>query len=754
MFLISAFGLMLIACDEPAAIPGGSLSPTVQQPLETTFTVGEFIISVDGPDAQSQSITITHSADAGRILWRTIPGRAFLSAARGRESVHEARGSFFVEDERLEICDDQTLDSIRNASGGLRIQGRLSCPGNPVHDTEGGIGYAIEFSQTPEGHLRFQAELRSSPESDAANGYNRIYLIYGSREDQSFYGFGEQFTYFDMKGRRLPIFIMEQGIGRGAEPITTGANLTADSGGDWHTSYAGVPHYITSDLTSLFLENYEYSVFDLRAEDRVVVELFSDEITGRILYADSPLGLISEYTEYCGRMRRLPDWMYRGAIIGMQGGTEKVRDVHKQLKEQNAPIAGFWLQDWEGQRLTSFGKQLWWNWELDHDRYPEWDRMTRELKSEGIETLVYINPFLADVSEKENHRRNLFAEARDNGYLIKNRAGEPYLILNTSFSAGLIDLSNPAARTWIKSVIKDELIASGARGWMADFGEALPYDAVLYDGSPVQWHNRYAEEWAQVNREAINEAGLGNEIVFFSRSGYTKSPGITTLFWLGDQMVDWDEYDGIKSSVTGLLTGGISGYSLNHSDIGGYTTINNPIKDYHRSKELLERWIELNAFTAVFRTHEGNRPDENHQIYSDAETLAFFSRFARVYTALADYRRNLVERAALRGEPVVRHLFLHYPDDPEVRAIRYEQFMLGPDFLIAPVLDEGADEVRVYLPAGEWIHLWSGDRHGDASAGKYITVAAPIGQPAVFYKADSNAGQKFRERLASEGLLP
>ena len=200
----------------------------------------------------------------------------------------------------------------------------------------------------------------------------------------------------------------------------------------------------------------------------MVVELFSDEITGRILYADSPLGLISEYTEYSGRMRRLPDWMYRGAIIGMQGGTAKVRDVHKQLKEQNTPIAGFWLQDWEGQRLTSFGKQLWWNWELDHDRYPEWDRMNRELKSEGIETLVYINPFLADVSEKENHRRNLFAEARDNGYLIKNRAGEPYLILNTSFSAGLIDLSNPAARTWIKSVIKDELIASGARGWMAD----------------------------------------------------------------------------------------------------------------------------------------------------------------------------------------------------------------------------------------------------------------------------------------------
>ena len=125
----------------------------------------------------------------------------------------------------------------------------------------------------------------------------------------------------------------------------------------------------------------------------------------------------------------------------------------------------------------------------------------------------------------------------------------------------------------------------------------------------------------------------------------------STLFWLGDQLVDWNKHDGIKSAVTGLLSSGFSGYALEHSDIGGYTAIDNFLLKYHRSKELLMRWIELGAFTAVFRTHEGNRPGVNHQIYSDEETLRHFDRFARVYAAWKPYRIELVREAAATGLP-------------------------------------------------------------------------------------------------------
>jgi alpha-glucosidase (family GH31 glycosyl hydrolase) len=377
-----------------------------------------------------------------------------------------------------------------------------------------------------------------------------------------------------------------------------------------------------------------------------------------------------------------------------------------------------------------------------------------KLEERDIRLMTYINPFLADDTAcKENHRRNLFAEAVKNGYLVQNQQGEPYRVRTTDFSAAFVDLTNPEAREWIKEIIKQELLGNGASGWMADFGEGLPYDAVLYSGAdPKSYHNRYAEEWAEVNREAIREAGLEKDIVFFNRSGYARSPEESTLFWLGDQLVSWDEHDGIKSAVTGLLSSGLSGYSLQHSDIGGYTAIDEPLLKYHRSQELLMRWTELAAFTVVFRTHEGNRPKVNHQIYSDDETFQHFDRFAKVYTAWKPYRMELVKEASETGLPVVRHPFIHYPDDPEVLGLEY-QFMVGSVFMVAPILGPSEETVEVYLPADRWVHLWSGKEYGSPTKGVYETVRAPIGKPAVFYKEDSGAGRRLREALERRGLL-
>jgi alpha-glucosidase (family GH31 glycosyl hydrolase) len=200
-----------------------------------------------------------------------------------------------------------------------------------------------------------------------------------------------------------------------------------------------------------------------------------------------------------------------------------------------------------------------------------------------------------------------------------------------------------------------------------------------------------------------------------------------------DQKVGWGEHDGIKSAVTGLLSSGLSGYAFEHSDIGGYTAIDDPLLRYHRSEELLLRCTELAAFTVVFRTHKGNRPGINHQIYSDVETLRHFARLAGIYAAWKPYRMDLVEEAVETGLPVVRHPFIHYPDDPEVYDLEY-QFMVGRRFMVAPMLDPGRRTVEVYLPAGRWVHLWSGKRYGSAERGVYEIVQAPIGEPAVFYR--------------------
>ena len=111
------------------------------------------------------------------------------------------------------------------------------------------------------------------------------------------------------------------------------------------------------------------------------------------------------------------------------------------------------------------------------------------------------------------------------------------------------------------------------------------------------------EEWKSTRVGKVKE-DPENTLVFFMRAGFTNSPKLGMLFWEGDQMVSWQANDGIKSAVVGLLSSGISGYAFNHSDIGGYCAVKLPFFKYQRSEELLLRWMELNAFTTVFRTHE------------------------------------------------------------------------------------------------------------------------------------------------------
>lgn len=726
--------------------------------------VGNFLIQVDNA---TNTIEIAHLSNPTNIIWKTCNdnNEPFLRAAVGNATMEESRGHVEVEDEILHETTAVTISNVvATNNGGIILSGRLL---NEVNSTD----YEFTFTTVPESpqHLRFSASLIAPPPSLNNNTttnttnmtttntttttvveYNRIYLSYFTTRDEQFFGFGVQYSFLEMKGRELTIVASENGIGRA--PLNTGVLEWVldilNVKGDFDSTYAPSPYYLTNQNHCLMLENYEVSVFDFTNRNCVSIKLFSNSMQGRIIHGDSPLDIIESYTEYTGRMQPLPDWFHQGAIVGMQGGTDRVLNVYNELMQKETPMAAFWLQDWVGKRPTVLGSQLWWNWILDDvQQYPGWNNMLTQLGN--VRVLTYINPFLVNVSMAEEYpfqNQNLFQIAHDAGYLVRNAQGEPYLIPNTDFSAAMLDLTNPDAFAWMKSIIKDNLIgAAQSSGWMADFGEALPFDAVLASGeSPQTYHNKYPEEFARLNREAIEEAGRAGDIVFFSRSGFNKSPGISTLFWEGDQMVTWDEHDGLKSAVIGLLSGGLCGYTLNHNDIGGYFSAVFPrVANVTRSRELLFRWMEMNAFTAVFRTHEGLQPEVNVQFYTDDDTYAQFARMAKVYAALAFYRTTLMQEAAEKGYPVVRHPFLHYPADPEVYDLKF-QWMLGSDFMVAPVTEEGQDNVNVYLPQEVWVLVWTLE---EFEGGMRHVVDAPMGKPAVFFPKGSNVGAQFRQNL-------
>ena len=701
------------------------------------YKIGVFVLTVQGQD-----LRIHHEREPEHTLFQTPVRGGFLWAGRGRAHVEESRGFFRIEDRTASLAPCVISSRVESVGNALRVEGHVS---------ERNARWFMEFRAIDEEQLAFSIEVENS---------NRVELRFAAETDEKIFGFGEQFSVLNMKGRRVPVLSQEPGIGRGVQPLTFVMEKFFQAGGSWHHSNAPAPHFISTSRQSMFLEEHAYSAFDFTRPEETRISIFQGKMRGRILYGRKPSEFIEVYTRYAGRMPALPEWMGQGAVIGMQGGKDAVEAMSQKLQQANAAVSAFWLQDWVGGRTTSIGKQLWWNWESDEGRYPNWSQFVASLRARDVRVLGYINPFIVDPSAKGDVRRNLFQEAISSGYVVRKSTGEPYWILNTSFSSVLVDLTNPEARQWLKAILRDQLLATGMSGWMADFGEALPFDAVLHDGSDAStYHNRYPEEWAKLNREVIEEEGRLRDVVFFARSGFTQSPRYATLFWLGDQLTSWSQEDGIKSAVIGLLSSGFSGFSLNHSDIGGYTATTMPkvpfrlpLIGFVRSKELLGRWIEMNAFTAVFRTHEGNQPDRHHQIDGDAETLAHFARFSRIFAALNDYRRRLLIEAERTGLPVVRHPWIHFPNDETVAELEL-QFMLGPDFMIAPVLDSKSHQVTVYLPPGQWVHLWSQQTFGQAGQGQWVTVPAPMGFPGVFYRASSKVGAQLYERLAAQNDL-
>lgn len=544
------------------------------------------------------------------------------------------------------------------------------------------------------------------------------------KTDATYYGLGTQYSHFVLNGRKFPVLSQEQGNGRGLQPITFYQSIFARGlAGHSKTSYGVHPILVNSNDEGLVFDTLAFGEIDLKQKGELGFWFHGRELTFEIFKASGPLELLENISADYGRMRPLPEWVHRGLIAGLVGGEEVVTKKLKRYQALDVPLAGLWMQDWAGVRQTLIGERLIWDWQRDEARYPKFPEAE-------VPRLGYFNPFIAATDRRSSRKGEMFEQASRLGYLMSVE-GRAAPVRMGGFEGHLVNLFRPEARAWFKALLKEQVEAQGFAGWMADFGEAWSYEADLPIGiDPTTAHHQYILEWLALNREIVDELGP-DHLTFFARASAHRGAGLATLYWLGDQMPTWDDRDGLKSVLIGLLSSGLSGKVYNHADLGGYAELCfRPFFCYRRTPELMKRWLEMSAFTALMRSHEGLNPESSLQLHTTPAMLLVTSYWTQVFKILAPYRKRLISEASERGIPVVRPMFLH-ASGPEVEHCD-DQFFLGPDLLVAPVLEAGATSREVFLPQGEWTHLFTGKIY--RSSGERYRVGAPIGTPPVFYR--------------------
>lgn len=598
-------------------------------------------------------------------------------------------------------------------------------------------GYDIHFSDEIIAHVNVSCERTSIHFEKLNERINRFWLRVLADDDEKCYGCGEQMSYFNLRGRHFPLWSSEPGVGRDKSTyLTWKYDLEAMGGGDYYTTNYPQATFVSSRHYYLHTDCTAYADFDFRHDTYHELQYWDVPAEIIIEEADTFVNLMTKLTDLLGRQPELPDWIYEGAILGVQGGTERSFALTDRSIRNGIKVCGIWCQDWEGKRVTSFGKRLQWDWKWNEEMYPNLPEKMKEYREKGIRFLGYINPYLVNDG-------SLYKEGKEKGYFATALDGSDYLVDFGEFYCGVVDFTNPEAYDWFKEIIKKNMIEFGLSGWMADFGEYLPTDLKLFSGaSPMIEHNHWPALWAKCNYDALVDTNTLGEVVYFMRSGATGSQKYCPLMWAGDQSVDFTIHDGLASVMAGALSVGMSGCGLHHSDIGGYTSI----YDNLRTKELFERWTEMATFTPVMRTHEGNRPDTNFQYYDDANTMEMFARMTDIHVDLKQYIKDAVHENALYGTPVQRPLFMHYENDKNTYDIQTE-YLFGRDLLVAPVYLEGVHERDVYLPDDAWVHLFTGQTY----TGGTFSIEAPIGYPPVFYRKSSRYAEQFKSLTQKYG---
>ena len=481
----------------------------------------------------------------------------------------------------------------------------------------------------------------------------------------------------------------------------------------YRTTYAPAPFWVSSLGYAGWLENTERVDWSLQGARRSM-RVWSHHFTLHLLAGPDLRQVLARRRELLGGPPVPPLWVFAPWLDAVQG-EEVVLDLAERARRRRIPASAMWVEDWMGSWQDP---RRFWMRPLSHQisphLYPHLEQMAQRLHQQGYKLLGYVCPEVAVDTP-------LYQEASTQGHLVRDAAGALVDINILGWHHGELDLARVDTRQWVKERIFSPLAQVGFDGWMADFGEYLPPESRLADGS-TGWtsHNRYPLLWQSLNREFWDEERPDGDYTFFVRSGGLLTPATAPVMWGGDNDTDWDPGDGLPAVIPQALSAGLMGNIIWGTDIAGYMTfgLTRP-----SSRELYLRWTALASLLPVMRTHHGTARPRNWHWTRDLETEQLFARFARLHMLLLPYFHHLAAEAHTNGLPLIRPLWLEYPgsgfDDV------HTQFLLGTMLLAAPVTSLRRHTAGVALPPDGW-HDWWSDVSWQGPGP--IRVPAPLGQ--------------------------
>lgn len=500
-----------------------------------------------------------------------------------------------------------------------------------------------------------------------ASDYSRSYAAAMSLQPgEKIYGFGESFTQFNKRGEKVVLWVDDS------------------NGTQNETMYKPIPFYMSNRGYGVFMHHSTPISVDVgKYFNAVNSMMIGDDELDLFYFIGEPKDILDEYTELTGKASMPPlwsfgFWMSRITYFSEEDG----REVINQLRDLEIPAdvlhydTGWFGVDWRS------------DYKFPEDRFPNPEQMIRDFKDQGFHISLWQLPYMTP-------KNTLYDELVQNDLAIKDRKG------NIPVEDAIIDFSNPEAVDWYKNKL-EPLLEMGVGAIKVDFGEAAP-EAGLYYSGRTGWyeHNLYPLRYNKAAAE-ITEEVSGYPFIW-ARSTWAGSQRYP-VHWGGDAATT---STAMSATLRGGLSLGLSGFTFWSHDIGGFTTA--------APEDVYRRWTPFGMLTSHVRSH-GNPPTEPWE-YSD-EFLEGFRKADNMRYRLMPYIYSQGKYSAERGLPMLRALFVEYPDDPGSWLID-DQYLFGSDMLVAPLF-ENVKERDVYLPPGTWIDYQTGEIY----AGGWHTIEA------------------------------